>query len=64
VSLIPDSAAGPRPEDARAINAPEIPTGGHFGAALSLLDSDNDQHADLFVTIGDVGKLDDALVYY
>lgn len=64
VSLIPDSAAGPRAEDARAINAPDIPTGGHFGAALSLLDSDNDQHADLFVTIGDVGKLDDALVYY
>jgi uncharacterized caspase-like protein len=64
VSLIPGSAGGPRPEDARAINAPEIPTGGHFGAALSVLDSDNDKHADLFVGIGDVGKLDDALVYY
>jgi hypothetical protein len=64
VSLIPGAADGPRPEDAHTINAPEIPAGGHFGAALSLLNWDGDQHPDLFVGIGDVGKLDDALVYY
>jgi Caspase domain/FG-GAP repeat len=65
MSLIPGSGDAPRPEDASTINAPEeIPPGGHFGVGLSLLDWDGDPHPDLFVAVGEVDKLDRALVYY
>jgi hypothetical protein len=64
VSIVPGSAGGPRPQDAIALNPPDIPSGGHFGAQLSLLNDDNDAHLDLYVGVDGVSNLDDALVIY
>jgi uncharacterized caspase-like protein len=61
VSVIHGSADGPLAQS-NFLDAP--PSKGHFGAALSLLDTDNDQLPEVYVGVDGVDNLDDALLEY
>jgi len=61
VSVIHGSAAGPLAQS-NFLDAPA--SKGHFGAALSLLDTDNDQLPEVYVGVDGVDDLDDALLEY
>jgi FG-GAP repeat len=60
VSVIPGSAGGPLQRSTFL----ESPGKGRFGAALSLLDTDNDALPEIYVGVDGVDDLDDALVEY
>jgi hypothetical protein len=61
VSVIHGSADGPVAQS-YFLEAP--PSKGHFGAALSLLDTDNDHLPEVYVGVDGVDNLDDALLEY
>ena len=65
VSIVPGSKDGAAPSNAVAVPAPsDLPTGSHFGGAISVLDLDNDGRPELIVGVEGVESLDDALVTY
>jgi hypothetical protein len=63
VTVIPGSRAGANPSGAQLLIRPSLP-GAHFGAALSLLDYDNDDLPEVIVGVAGVGNPDEALWAY
>jgi len=64
VTVVPGSASGANPAGSQFVNRPALPTGARFGAALSLLDYDNDHLPEIIVAASNVTNLDDALWVY